>query len=54
MELSMGKILLILLVAVLIFGTARLPKLGEDVGKALRGFKKAVRESDSPAGQDPK
>lgn len=46
MELSVGKILLILLVVVLIFGTTKLPRIGEDVGKALRSFKKASQEAE--------
>jgi len=46
MELSVGKIILILLVVVLVFGTAKLPRLGEDLGKALRSFKKASQEAE--------
>ena len=46
MELRVGKILLILLIVVLIFGTTQLPKLGEDMGKALRSFKKASQEAE--------
>ncbi len=49
MELSVGKLLLILLVLVLVFGTAKLPKLGEDLGKAIRGFKKASKEAENEA-----
>lgn len=45
MELSIGKILLILLVVVLIFGTTRLPKMGEDIGRAFRSFRKASQEA---------
>jgi sec-independent protein translocase protein TatA len=47
MELSVGKILLILIIVVLVFGTAKLPKLGEDIGKAVRGFKKGMHDSDN-------
>jgi sec-independent protein translocase protein TatA len=54
MELSVGKILLILLVVVLIFGTAKLPKLGEDMGKAVRSFKKATREAEEEDHRDPR
>lgn len=46
MELSIGKIILILLVVVLVFGTTKLPKLGEDMGKAIRSFKKASQEGE--------
>lgn len=46
MELSVGKILLILVIVVLVFGTARLPKIGEDIGRAVRSFKKGVHTGD--------
>ncbi|MGH8320437.1 MAG: twin-arginine translocase TatA/TatE family subunit [Gammaproteobacteria bacterium] len=46
MELSVGKILLILVIVVLVFGTAKLPKLGEDIGKAVRSFKKGMHDSE--------
>lgn len=47
MEFSVGKILLILLIVVLVFGSAKLSKLGEDVGKAVRSFKKGMHESEN-------
>ena len=47
MELSIGKILLILLIVVLVFGSAKLPKLGEDIGKAVRSFKKGMHSGES-------
>lgn len=46
MELSIGKILLILVIVVLVFGTAKLPRIGEDFGKAVRSFKKAMHEGE--------
>lgn len=46
MELSVGKILLILIIVVLVFGTAKLPRLGGDIGKAVRSFKKAMHEGE--------
>jgi sec-independent protein translocase protein TatA len=53
MELSVGKMILILLVVVLVFGTAKLPKLGEDLGKAIRSFKKASQEGERPEADKP-
>lgn len=47
MEFSTGKILLLLLVILLVFGTAKLPKIGEDLGKAIRGFKKASQQGEA-------
>lgn len=54
MELSVGKILLLLLIVVLLFGTAKLPKIGEDLGKAMRSFKKAMREGEEGDGGEAK
>ena len=57
MELSVGKILLILLIVVLVFGTARLPKIGEDLGRAVRSFRKGMHtaedETAKPADDKP-
>jgi len=39
---SPGSLLLIFLIMVLLFGTKKLASLGEDLGKALRGFKKGL------------
>lgn len=41
---SPGSLLLIFLIVVLLFGTKKLQTLGEDLGKALRGFRKGLRE----------
>jgi len=53
MEFSFGKLLLLLIIIMLVFGTAKLPKIGEDLGKAVRSFKKAMHEGDASAGGDP-
>ncbi|MFC4619768.1 twin-arginine translocase TatA/TatE family subunit [Camelliibacillus cellulosilyticus] len=42
MELSAGKIILLLLVAFLLFGAKRLPEMGRAAGRALREFKNAT------------
>jgi sec-independent protein translocase protein TatA len=47
MELSVGKILLILVIVVLVFGTAKLPRIGEDLGRAVRSFKKAMHDGEN-------
>lgn len=43
------ELIIILVIILLIFGSSRLPALGEGVGKALKGFKKAVHEEPPPA-----
>ncbi len=38
--------LIVLLVIVLVFGTKKLRGVGTDLGEAVKGFKKGVREGD--------
>lgn len=47
-SLSIWHWLLVLLIAVLIFGTKKLRNMGEDLGGAVKGFRKAMNESDRP------
>jgi sec-independent protein translocase protein TatA len=37
---------LIVLIILLLFGAARLPKLGRSVGESIRGFKKGLQGDD--------
>ena len=39
-----GEILVVLVIALLVFGPSKLPQLGEALGKGIRNFKKAVDE----------
>ena len=39
--------LIVLLVIVLVFGTKKLRGVGTDLGEAVKGFKKGVREGDA-------
>jgi len=48
MRLGFGEILLILAVALLIFGPSKLPQLGEALGKGIRNFKKSSEGVDDP------
>jgi sec-independent protein translocase protein TatA len=52
--LSLGHLLIVLLIAVLIFGTKRLRSIGEDLGGAVKGFRKAMGDADSGVTEDPK
>ena len=50
-SLSIWHWLIVLLIAVLIFGTKRLSSIGTDLGSAVKGFRKAMSEAeeeDSP------
>ena len=40
--------LIVLLVIVLVFGTKKLRGVGGDLGEAVKGFKKGMREGDPP------
>lgn len=45
-SLSIWHWLIVLLIAVLIFGTKRLGSIGTDLGSAVKGFRKAMSEAD--------
>ena len=38
--------LIVLVIVVLVFGTKKLPSLGADLGKAIRGFKKGMSDEE--------
>ena len=41
-------LLLLLGIALLVFGPKKLPELGKGIGEGIRGFKSAMKESDNP------
>jgi sec-independent protein translocase protein TatA len=55
-DLGVGKILLILLVIMVLFGAKRLPDVAKGIGKGIRDFKKALKEDDevNPSDKDKK
>ena len=52
--LGMPELVIILVIALVIFGGSRLPQLGEGLGKAIRGFKKGVSDSTDEAAKKDK
>jgi sec-independent protein translocase protein TatA len=53
MRLGFGEIVIILIIALLIFGPTKLPQLGEALGKGIRNFKKSAEGlDDEPKGKD--
>ncbi|WP_419866220.1 twin-arginine translocase TatA/TatE family subunit, partial [Methylomonas koyamae] len=46
MGLSVPHLLVVLAIVMLVFGTKRLQGGGADLGEAIKGFRKAVKESD--------
>lgn len=45
-----SELIVILIIILVIFGGASLPKLFGSIGKSIREFKKAVREPDETSG----
>ena len=43
--LGMQELLIILGIAILVFGATRLPEIGSGIGKAIKNFKKSIKES---------
>ncbi len=41
---GMPELMVVLILALVVFGAGRLPEVGRSLGKAIRGFKEAVEE----------
>jgi len=52
--LSMPELILILIIALVLFGPSRLPEMGASIGKAIREFKKASDEMMAVPEEKPK
>lgn len=46
MGISLWHILVVVLVVLVLFGTGRLPRLMEDLGKGITSFKKGLKHED--------
>ncbi len=46
-NLGFPELMVILVIALIVFGPGKLPDLGSSLGKAIRGFKKAMSEEES-------
>ena len=51
MRLSSPEVIVILVVALLMFGGSRIPELGRGLGLGLRGFRDALRGGEDPAAE---
>ncbi len=51
-QLGVPELIIIAIIAILIFGPKKLPDLGKGLGKAIRDFKGAIK--DSPESEDEK
>ncbi len=48
--LGFQELVIILVIALIIFGPGKLPQIGSGLGKAIRDFKKGVSSEDSDEG----
>ena len=42
-------LIVVLIIALLVFGPSKLPELGKGLGEAIKGFKSGLRDSEPPA-----
>ena len=58
MRLGFGEVVVVLVLALLIFGPSKLPQLGASLGQALKSFKKGLsslhEDADAPAQEETK
>ncbi len=50
MGISIWQLLIIAVIVILLFGTKKLRNVGSDLGGAVKGFKKAVKEGEDEKG----
>ncbi len=43
---GMPELMVILVIVMVIFGPGKLPQIGENLGKAIQGFKKSTQENE--------
>ena len=51
---SIWQLLIVLAIVILLFGTKRLRNFGGDLGNAVKGFRKAMDNSDEESKETPK
>ena len=47
------ELIIILSVALLIFGPSKLPQLGQAIGQTIRGFRESMSGAETPTGDEP-
>ena len=48
------ELLIVLVIALIIFGAGKLPEIGSGIGNAIRNFKKGVGEVETEIKEEPK
>ena len=51
-SIGMPEIIVILIIALVIFGAKRIPELGSSLGKAIRSFNKGLKADEDPKDAD--
>ncbi|MEX1248144.1 MAG: twin-arginine translocase TatA/TatE family subunit [Anaerolineales bacterium] len=49
-----SELIIILIIIILVFGVGRLSKLGEDLGKGIRSFRKGLSGEEEPKDEEKK
>ncbi len=44
----MAELLVVLFILLLVFGSSKIPALGDGLGRAIRNFKREVKDDDKP------
>jgi sec-independent protein translocase protein TatA len=52
MPLGTGELVIILLIVVVVFGSTKLPQLGDGLGRAIKNFKRAVSPPEEIEGSN--
>lgn len=48
-SIGLPELLVILLLAVLLFGSSKIPELAKGLGQGIRNFKDALKDNDKPS-----
>lgn len=51
-KLGAGELILVLAIALVIFGPSKLPEIGKAFGKSIREFKDSVNKNDEPVDEE--
>ncbi len=51
-RLGAGELILVLAIALVIFGPSKLPEIGKAFGKSIKEFKDSVNKSDEPVDEE--
>ena len=53
MSFGIWELGIIMIIVALLFGTKKLGTMGGDLGKAIKGFRNAIKDDDPDSGQQP-